>query len=406
MEQQVKRKGFFSRIGPGFIVAATTIGAGSIVSFTNAGANFGFNLVWFLIVLALAQYVYNYAMKKYTAVTGETVMDGIGKHYGRGWAIVTAVAAFLGQVIYGIGNFIAVSLGFTMLFPGIPFVVGGLIGLAACILMYIAKNIYKKVELVTKGCSLVMVVIFIISVISTSINVGTANVVDTSIIGMPAGSLLVMLALMGTTCNLSTQAWACNLTKQKGYTTDDIKNGSLRWDTVCQIVVVIGVSACCLFIGAMLTPGNPIANGGELVGALARLLGTWIRPVFGIGFLAAAWSSQIMAPQIGVDLLFDSIGKERNNVRLENAINIAMLVFAAVIAIIVGGIPAQLLTVAQIGGIICTPLLGIFTILLVNRKDDMKEYKIKPVYTVLLVIMYAIQLGVIVNNAVRLIGGI
>lgn len=404
MENTSNFKQKLSRLGPGFIVAATTVGAGSIVSFTNAGANFGFNLVWWLIVLAISQYAYNFAMKKYTAVTGDTIQEGILKDYGKGWSLVIGITAFAGQVIYGIGNFIAVGLGLTMLFPGLPLNVGGFIGLAACILMYIMKNIYKKVEVVTKICSIVMVVIFVASLCVTATH-GTADVVSKSIVGMPAGSFLVILALTGTTCNLSTQAWACNLAKQKGYSVEDLKNGGLRMDTISQIVVVMGVSACCLFIGAILLPGAPIVNGGQLADALVGLFGVWIRPIFGIGFLAAAWSSQIMAPQIGVDLIFDGIGAKRDKIRLENAINIIMLVFAAVIACTAGGIPTQMLTIAQIGGIICTPILGIFTILIVNRKADMGEYRIKKSFTALLIILYIIQVAVIVNNVVQIIAG-
>ncbi len=175
------------------------------------------------------------------------------------------------------------------------------------------------------------------------------------------------------------------------------------FDTISQIVVVVGVSAFCLLIGAMLLPGSPITNGAELVGALTGLLGVWIRPVFGIGFVAAAWSSQILAPQIGVDLLFDAIGSDRKNVRLENAITILILAFAVVAAFCFGGIPAQLVTIAQVGGIICTPLLGIFTILLVTKKEDMKEYKIKGAYTALLIILYIVQVAVIINNVIHLI---
>ena len=70
MEKQSNMKIALSRLGPGFIIAATTIGAGSIVSFTNSGANFGFNLLWWLIILAVSLYAFNFAMKKYTAVTG------------------------------------------------------------------------------------------------------------------------------------------------------------------------------------------------------------------------------------------------------------------------------------------------------------------------------------------------
>lgn len=404
MENKISLSKKLSRLGPGFIVAATTIGAGSIVSFTNAGANFGFNLVWWMIVLAVSQYAFNFAMKKYTAVTGLTIQEGILKDYGKGWSLVIGLAAFAGQVIYGIGNFIAVGLGLTMLFPGIPINVGGLIGLIACILMYIMKNIYKKVEVVTKICSIVMVVIFVVSLCITATR-GVSDVVSTSIVGMPAGSFMVILALTGTTCNLSTQAWACNLCKQKGYSIEDIKNGGLRMDTISQIIVVMGVSACCLFIGAILLPGSPIASGGDLADALAGLFGVWIRPVFGIGFLAAAWSSQIMAPQIGVDLIFDGIGAKRDKVRLENGINIIMLIFAASVAWIAGGVPTQMLTVAQIGGIICTPILGVFTILIINRKD-MGEYRVKKSFTVLLIILYIIQVAVIINNVVQLAAGI
>lgn len=404
MENKSDFRQKLSRLGPGFIVAATTIGAGSIVSFTNAGANYGFNLVWWLIVLAVSQYVYNFAMKKYTAVSGMTIQEGILKNYGKGWSLVIGIAAFVGQVIYGIGNFIAVGLGLTMLFPGIPINVGGIIGLVACILMYIMKNVYKKVEVVTKICSIVMVVIFAVSLCVTATR-GVEDVVSKSIVGMPAGSFLVILALTGTTCNLSTQAWACNLAKQKGYSVEDLKNGGLRMDTISQIVVVMGVSACCLFIGAILLPGAPIANGGQLVGALVELFGVWIRPIFGIGFLAAAWSSQIMAPQIGVDLIFDGVGARRDKVGLENAINIIMLVFAAVVACVAGGVPTQMLTVAQIGGVICTPILGIFTILIVNRKDDMGEYRAKKPFIVLLILLYIIQVAVIVNNVIQIIAG-
>ena len=400
-----KTKGKLSRLGPGFIVAATTVGAGSVVSYTNAGANYGFNLVWWLVILAVSLFGYNYVMKKYTAASGNTIIDGIIKNYGRPWAIVSGVAAFIGQTIFGIGNFIAVSLGFQMLFPGMPFKVGGFIGLICCILMYIMKNIYKKVELVTKACSIVMVAIFIISLVVTGGTVGVKDVVSTSVIGMPAGSFLVMLSLMGTSCSLSTQAWSCNLAKQKGYSSKNIDNGDIRMDTIAQVVVVVGVSACCLFIGAMLLPSSPIANGSDLVSALAGLLGSWIRPVFGIGFLAAAWSSQIMAPQIGVNLLFDAIGSNRENERLENIINILMLVFAAIIACIVGGVPANMLTIAQLGGVVNTPILGIFAILLANNVNDMKEYRIKKPYTVMLVILYIIQVVIIINTLVSIIGG-
>lgn len=392
----------FKRLGPGFITASTIIGAGSVVSFTNAGANFGYNLVWWLIVIAISMYVFGYAMRKYTVVSGKTVAEGVRTHFGKGWGIVVGISAIVGQIIYGIGNFIAVGLGFSILFPGLPLYVGGLIGLVACVIMYIMKNLYTKVENVTKVCVFIMVLIFIASFIVTAAH-GSGDVVSKSIVGIPTGSFATMLAVLGTTCSLATFAWSAGLCKDKGYTEDDLKDGIVRTDCLVQTIVVILISFFCLFIGANLLAGTPIANAGELAGTLIGLFGVWIRPIFGVGFLAAAWSSQMMAPKLGVDIFFDCVGVENNKERKGNIINIIFLIFGAVVAIIVGGIPTQLLTIAQIGGIVSTPILGIMIMLLLNKESDMGEHKAKKSYSILLLVLYLIQMVVIVNNLINML---
>lgn len=64
-------KYFLAALGPGFILAATSIGPGSIVSSTNAGANFGYNLFWWFIVMLVFRAVFSLAMNRYTVVTGK-----------------------------------------------------------------------------------------------------------------------------------------------------------------------------------------------------------------------------------------------------------------------------------------------------------------------------------------------
>ncbi len=389
-------------MGPGFVIAATSIGAGSVVSFSNAGSNFGYQLTWWLIVMGIFVFAFNYAMRKFTIVTGLTIQEGINKYFGKGWAMVVAICAMISQTVYGIGNFIAVGLGFMLLFPGLPLWVGGAIGFVACVIMYILKNIYKKAEIVTKICVFVMAVLFIVSLCAT-FGISDDVVVSTSVIGIPQGSFAVMLALFGTTASLATQAWATSLCKDKGYVIEDIK--AVRVDTIIQVVATIGLSACFMFVGAKLLPGQPIQNAGGLANALVGVFGAWIRPVFGIGFLAAAWSSQIMAPKLGTDFLFEALGKKDKEMTM-NIVNIIMLAVGGVIAIAVGGIPTQLLTLAQIGGVINTPILGILTIILLCRKDIMKEHKIKLPYIIGICIVFAVCMVVIVNNVINIIGSI
>ena len=208
-------KYFLAALGPGFILAATSIGPGSIVSSTNAGANFGYNLFWWFIVMLVFRAVFSLAMNRYTVVTGKPLMVGIREKYGKVWAVLAGVFAFLGQCVYGIGNFMGCGLGMNMLFPGLPVKYGGLIALVICAVLFFLKNLYHKMETVMKVLVGIMAIIFIISLIGTA-GIPYDGTVSHSIVGMPAGSMALMLSLLGTTASLGTCAWGSSLAKEKG----------------------------------------------------------------------------------------------------------------------------------------------------------------------------------------------
>ena len=67
-------------------------------------------------------------------------------------------------------------------------------------------------------------------------------------------------------------------------------------------------------------------------------------------------------------------------------------------------VPAQLLTLAQIGGVINTPILGIMTILLCNRKDEMGRYRVGKGFTVVLSIAYLFVMITVINNLITIVG--
>ena len=398
-------KYFLAALGPGFILASTTIGPGSIVSSTNAGANFGYTLFWWFIVMLAFRAVFSLAMNRYTVVTGRPLMVGIREKYGKGVALTAGIFAFIGQCIYGISNFMGCGLGISMLFPGLPVKVGGIIALIVCAALYFLKGLYQKVENVMKVLVAVMAIIFVVSLIGTA-GIPYDGTVSHSLVGMPAGSMAIMLSLLGTTASLGTCAWGSSLAKEKGYTVEDIDHGGLRTDVVVGVIAIGVVSVCCFFVGANLLPGQPISNGMDLVNALSGLLGSFIRPIFGIGFLAAAISSLMMAPKLGINLLLQAMDKDSGmENKAENYISILMLVFGMMVALLYGGAPAQLMTLAQIGGVINTPILGIMTILLCNRKDEMGRYRIGKGFTVALTISYIFIMITVINNLVTIIKG-
>ncbi|MCU6762322.1 Probable manganese transport protein MntH [uncultured Roseburia sp.] len=393
-------------IGPGMILAATSIGPGSIVSFTNAGAGFGYTLCWWIVIILVFRAIFTFAMNKYTVVTGKPVMVGIREKYGAVWAILAGVFAFIGQCVYGIGNVIGVGLAFLILFPFIPLKAGAVIGVVICILLYFMKGLYQKVEVFMKVLVVIMVVIFAISFFAT-LGIEYDGTVSHHLFGIPAGSKAMMLSLMGTTASLGTVAYGSSLVKEKGYRLIDIKKGGLMADVVGGVLVIGIISAACYFVGANLFPGQPIGTGMDLAVGLSGLLGAFIRPVFGIAFLSAALSSEMMAPKLGINLLLQALNKESGmENKAENIVSIIMLLFALAIVFAYGGVPAQLLTFAQIGGVINTPILGLMTILLLNRKDEMGEHKVSVGFTCGLLVSYGVVLYMVVNNVITLAGGV
>ncbi len=398
-------KYLLAAIGPGMILAATSIGPGSIVSATNAGASFGYNLCWWMVVILVFRAIFTYAMNKYTVVTGRPLMVGIRETYGPVWAILAGVFAFIGQCVYGIGNCIGVGLGFMILFPFIPLKVGAVIGVVIVALLYFLKGLYQKVEVFMKILVAVMVIIFIASFIGT-LTIPYDGTVSHSLIGMPKGSTAMMLSLLGTTASLGTVAYGSSLAKEKGYTLEDMKKGGLRVDVIGGVVVIGIISLACMFVGANLFPGAPIKTGMDLALGLSGLLGAAVRPLFGIAFLAAAISSEMMAPKLGINLLLQALNKDSGmENKAENIVSIFMILFALVVVFVYGGVPAQLLTLAQIGGVINTPILGIMTILLLNNKKDMKEYKIGAGYNIALIISYVVVMITVINNLIGIIKG-
>ncbi|MEC8510120.1 MAG: divalent metal cation transporter, partial [Planctomycetota bacterium] len=47
------KKSLFSRVGPGLITVCVVVGPGSIVTSSNVGAQFGFELLWVLLVAVI-----------------------------------------------------------------------------------------------------------------------------------------------------------------------------------------------------------------------------------------------------------------------------------------------------------------------------------------------------------------
>jgi Mn2+/Fe2+ NRAMP family transporter len=91
----------WKRFGPGFLLAATSIGASHLVLSPQAGALFGFHLLWLVVVSHLFKFPAFECGPRYAAATGKNLLHGYATVPGpRSWALYIFL---VGTILQGVG---------------------------------------------------------------------------------------------------------------------------------------------------------------------------------------------------------------------------------------------------------------------------------------------------------------
>ena len=118
-----------------------------------------------------------------------------------------------------------------------------------------------------------------------------------------------------------------------------------------------------------------INNGADMALAVEPILGSWAKWFIAIGLLAAGFSSAITAPLAAAFATTGSLGMEKDMKSNKfRAIWLVVLIIGAVIAVVLGASPTELILVAQAANAIILPLIAFFVLYCVNSKS-MGEYK-------------------------------
>lgn len=75
----MKIKTFLNSLGPGLLFAGAAIGVSHLVQSTRAGADYGFSLLWALLIIHLVKYPFFQFGARYANATGENLLEGYKK---------------------------------------------------------------------------------------------------------------------------------------------------------------------------------------------------------------------------------------------------------------------------------------------------------------------------------------
>src|ERR1700740_2135209 len=134
---------FLGVLGPGFITANVDNDAGGILTYSSAGAQFGYSLLWTIIPITLALIVVQEMCARMGVVTGKGLSDLIREEYG----LRITFLMMIGILITNFGNIVTEFIGIATSLElfGLPRLATVPI-CAVIVWLIVVKGQYKSVE--------------------------------------------------------------------------------------------------------------------------------------------------------------------------------------------------------------------------------------------------------------------
>jgi NRAMP (natural resistance-associated macrophage protein)-like metal ion transporter len=370
---------FLAIFGPGFITANVDNDPGGILTYSQAGAKFGYALLWTLVPTTVALVVVQEMAARMGAVTGKGLSDLIREEFG-------LRATFFTMLILGIADFGNIMAEFAGVASGM-----GLFGVskyiavpigAALVWVMVVKNSYKPVERILIGFSMLYFA-YVVSAFLAHPNWKSA-VHDTIVPSVSKSSdyLVMVIGLIGTTITPWMQFYLQASIVEKGI--GKKQYGLSRWDVIlgCIITDVIAffiVLACAatLYVSGI----HNISYAADAAAALKPLAGQWAFLLFAIGLVNASILSAAILPLATAYNICEGLGFESGvNKKFSEApgfywLYTLLISFGAGI-VLMPGIPlVKVILYSQVVNGVLLPFLLIFMLILINKKELMGEYR-------------------------------
>ncbi|MDB9720808.1 Nramp family divalent metal transporter [Winogradskyella sp.] len=395
-------KRFLKNIGPGPLVAAAFIGPGTVTVCTLAGVNFGYTLLWAMVLSIIATIVLQEMAARLGVVSqkglSEIIRSEIKNPTLRLFAIILILSAIVvGNAAYEAGNISGGALGMQTLFGDPVIAVGDLslnvlslvIGALAFVLLYIGN--YKILEKALVFLVILMSLAFLTTTIITKPNV--VDIVKSIIVPkFPEGSILTVIGLIGTTVVPYNLFLHASLAKTKWHNKSDL--GFARKDTMLAVVLG-GVVSMCIMISASSIPFQDISNVSDLAKGLEPLFGVYAKYFLAVGLFAAGITSAITAPLAAAFVASGCLGWDANlKSRKFRAVWMFILGLGVVFSTI-GFKSIEIIKFAQVANGLLLPIIAGFLLWVMNKASVLGSYKNSKIQNILgvLIMLVAVFLG-------------
>jgi len=352
--------------------------AGGISTYAQAGAQYGYALLWSLIPMTIALYVTEEMCARMGVITGKGLSDLIREEFGfrptffvmvTGFFVDLAnvVAEFAGVAaamqIFGVSKYIAVPIA------------------AIIVWVLVLRGTYRQVEVIFFAACGFYLAYVLSAVLAKPDWLEAAKHTVIPNLSFDSGYLVMLTGLIGTTI----APWqffylqAGFVEKKVGprqypQARADVLIGSIS----CMVIVffIIVGTAATLYVSG----NRNITDAGQAAQALIPLAGKWAGLLFAFGLLNASLFAASILPLSTAHVICEGLGFEAGIDHKFREAPIFYWLYTILIAVGAGIVLLpnaplwKILIFSQVGNGIWLPVVVIFILLLVNRRELMGEY--------------------------------
>jgi NRAMP (natural resistance-associated macrophage protein)-like metal ion transporter len=396
-------KNTFKNIGPGTLVAAAFIGPGTVTLCTLAGVNFGFNLLWAMLLSIIATIVLQEMAARLGIISqkglSEVIREEIKSPFLRQCITILILSAVVvGNASYEAGNISGGILGLEGVLGKYGIAIGTisinlmslLIGFIAFILLYIGN--YKFLEKALISLVLLMSVSFIATAILTKPNL--LEILNGMFVPrFPEKSILTIIGLVGTTVVPYNLFLHASLVKERWHKKEDVSLA--RKDTIISIILG-GLVSMAIIISAAAIQTTDITNAADLAKGLAPLFGDFATYFMALGLFAAGITSAITAPLAAAYVAKGCLGWSGGLKSKKFRFVWFAILFLGVLFSSIGIKPIEIIKFAQVANGILLPIIAGILLWIVNKKSVLGNFVNTKTQNILgvFILLIAIFLGV------------
>jgi len=369
-------------IGPGFITANVDNDAGGIYTYSFAGAQFGYSLLWTIIPMTLALIVVQEMSARMGACTGKGLSDLIREEYGLRITFVMMLFLVATNFTNVMAEFAGVASSMELFhvskFISVPIA-------AAIVWLIVVKGNYKSVEKVFLTASFFYIAYIIAGVLSRpnwpAAAVSTVRPPHEAALFRVPGYVYMVTGIIGATIAPWMQFYLQASVVEKGVTMRDygktkidVLVGSLFAPLVAGFIIL----ACA---ATLYQSGHRvIRDAADAAAALGPLAGRWAQILFGAGLFNASLFAASILPLSTAYTVCEGLGFESGLDKKFSEASVFYWLYTALVGagaavILLPRFPLlKMLVLSQVLNGVLLPFVLIFMLLLINKTSLMGEY--------------------------------